>query len=112
MKKIHITEVYLKNFVEKIRPEDEEIRKQLDVGYTWDGKIAYLEEIRPDWIDPKIIRHYPFAKIRYYKSREEWNLYWRRANGNWELYEPYPTASNIQELLEVIGKDELGCFFG
>lgn len=111
-KEINIIEVYLKNFIEKLRPEDPETRKEIDFGYSWDGKIAYLNEIRPQWNNPDNILHHPFAKIRYYKSREEWNLYWFRASGKWELYEPYPTADTLQELLEVIAADEHHCFFG
>jgi hypothetical protein len=53
-----------------------------------------------------------FAKIRYYKTRRNWNLYWMRASGKWELYEPYPVATNLDRLLKIIRDDEYGCFFG
>lgn len=112
MKEIEITEIILKNFVEKIRPDDLEVRKQVDIGYNWDGSIAYLDEIRPQWNKHESILHRPFAKLRYYKSRNEWNLYWMRGNGNWELYKPHPIGNNIQELLEVIEEDAFACFFG
>jgi hypothetical protein len=39
----------LENFVDRLRPEDEEVRKMLDVGYTIENQSVYLEEIRPDW---------------------------------------------------------------
>lgn len=43
--------VQLRSFVETLRSSDEEIRKQLDVGYSWDGQTALLFEIRPQWND-------------------------------------------------------------
>lgn len=112
MKKIDIAEGYLSSFIEKLRPEDLEIRKEIDFSYSWDGKIAYLNEIRPQWNDAEKIVTHPFAKIRYYKSRQEWHLYWLRANGKWEAYEPCPEASNLHDLLAAVGADQWHCFFG
>src|SRR5699024_6717914 len=112
MKEIDITEGYLSSFIENLRPDDLEIRKEIDFDYSWDGKVAYLNEIRPQWNKPENSLHRPFAKIRYYKSREEWKLYWLRASGKWESYEPFPTADTLQVLLDVIEKDEWHCFFG
>ncbi|MFA7686876.1 MAG: DUF3024 domain-containing protein [Moheibacter sp.] len=106
------TNELLKNFVEKLRPQDEEIRKKLDMGYSWDGSMVLLYEIRPQWDNPKNILHHNFAKIRFYKSRGEWNLYWPRAGGKWEAYEPYPVAKHLQKLLDVIEEDKHHCFFG
>lgn len=39
---ININEATIKNFVASIRPEDIEIRKQLDFGYSFDKNIAIL----------------------------------------------------------------------
>ncbi|MDO8367574.1 MAG: DUF3024 domain-containing protein, partial [Saprospiraceae bacterium] len=91
-------------------PED--IRSKLDIGYVYDGKVVEFYEIRPDWMDASIIRNNPFAKIRYVKSKNVWNLYWKRANGKWEVYEPFPHASNLQSLLDCIEQDKHGCFYG
>lgn len=111
-KTIDINESTVKKYVESIRPEDPKIRKQIDFGYDYDGKVVELYEIRPVWDNPEEIQHLKFAKIRFYKSREEWNLYWMRASGKWELYEPFPTSTNIQKMLEIIKEDQYGCFFG
>lgn len=102
----------LRTFIEKIRPKDMEVRKEVDMGYSWDGSIAYLYEIRPRWDKPEVILHHNFAKIRYYKSRGEWNLYWLRASGKWEAYDPAHIATHLEEHLEVIDEDQYGCFFG
>ena len=107
-----ITTQYLKSFVETLRPEDIEIRKQLDYRFSWDSNVAILFEIRPKWNNPNEILQNEFVKIRYTKTTKEWKLYWMRASGKWELYGPFPTATNIQSLLSTVKKDEFGCFFG
>lgn len=111
-KEIDLNDGILKVFIEQIRPKEIEVRKQLDIGYSWDGSVALIYEIRPQLDKPENILHHEFAKIRYYKSRGEWNLYWMRASGKWEAYEPYPVATHLQELLEVIKEDKYHCFFG
>ncbi|PKG41610.1 DUF3024 domain-containing protein [Psychroflexus sp. MES1-P1E] len=109
---IDINENSIKSYVESLRPEDPVIREQLDLGYSYDGKIAILYEIRPFWDNPKEIQHMEFAKIRFYKSRQEWNLYWMRASGKWELYEPFPKSTHLEKMIDIIKEDQYGCFYG
>lgn len=109
---IDINESIVRNFIESNRPEDLEVRKEVDLGYSYDGKIFLLFEIRPVWNDPKIKKEYAFAKIRYYQTREEWALYWMRASGKWERYEPFPESAYLDKIIEIIDEDALGCFFG
>ncbi len=111
-KAIDINESTIKMFVESNRPEDPEIRKQLDFGYSFEKNVVILYEIRPVWNDPKTIQHIDFAKIRYYKSRQEWNLYWMRASGKWELYEPFPKSTHLEKIIEIIKEDKHVCFYG
>lgn len=107
-----VYDAMLRDFNESIRPKDERIRKKVDMCYRWDGRQAILFEISPDFRDPKRMMERAFAKIRYIKSKDLWKLYWMRASGNWESYEPNPEASELSPLLEVIKKDKYGCFFG
>ena len=109
---IDINESTIKKYVESLCPENLEIRAQLDCGYSYDGKVAILYEIRPVWNNPKEIQHIEFAKIRFYRSKHEWNLYWMRASGKWELYEPFPNSTHLEKIIEIIKEDKLGCFFG
>ena len=109
---IDINEATIKKYVESLRPEDPEIRAQLDFGYSYDGKVVELYEIRPVWNNPEKIQHIKFAKIRFYKSRQEWNLYWMRASGKWELYEPFPKSTHLDNIINIISKDKHGCFYG
>jgi hypothetical protein len=44
---IDINDSTIKKYVELLRPKDPEIRKQIDFGYSYDGKIAIIYEIRP-----------------------------------------------------------------
>lgn len=109
---IFMVEVQLKSFVEAKRPKEEEIRKKLDFGYSWDGQTAVLFEIRPQWNDPTQILDLPFAKLRFIKSSKLWKLYWMRGSGKWVAYNPNPQSATLQPLLDEIGSDEYGCFFG
>lgn len=105
-------ELQLKNFIEEIRSDDDEIRKQVDLGYSWDGHNAVLYEIRPAWDDSGKVLQLPFAKLQFVKTKQTWKLSWMRASGDWEAYKPHPTDADLVALLKVIGDDELNCFFG
>lgn len=109
---VDINEFTIKKYVEALRPDSPEIREQLDVGYSYDGKVIILFEIRPDWLSPKRKEQFEFAKIRYYKSRKEWSLYWMRASGKWDSYEPFPKSTHLDKIIAVIKKDKHACFFG
>jgi hypothetical protein len=106
-----LIEKTLEQHLQKIRPP-EDIRDQLDVGYDFDRQAIMLVEIRPKWDDPERIMHHPYAKIRYIKSQKLFKLYWLRASGKWELYEPFPESSHLQELLDVVAEDRHYCFKG
>lgn len=111
---IDINESTIKQFVEALRPVDEEIRKQVDIGYSYHSKVKVVElfEIRPKWDNPQDIQKLPFARIRYYKNQNFWKIFWFRADGSWDPYEPKPTATNLEEILATIKEDKHGCFFG
>lgn len=63
-------------------------------------------------INEKIKIKSPVAKTKYVKSRCVWIVYWMRASGKWERYEPNPEINNISEFFEILEKDEYGCFWG
>ena len=111
---IDINESTIKQFVEALRPIDEEIRKQVDIGYSYHSKVKVVElyEMRPKWDNPQEIQKLPFARIRYYKNQNFWKIFWFRADGSWDPYEPKPTATNLEKILTTIKEDKHGCFFG
>jgi hypothetical protein len=108
---INITEAIIKRFIEKERPPVD-IRDKLDIGYSFDGKVLQIFEIRPKWDNPSEIMHSPFAKIRYIKSSNVWKLYWMRASGKWESYQPLPKSTHLEKLLDCITEDHYSCFKG
>ena len=80
--------VQFNRFVEAMRPKDEQVRKQLYLGYSWDGQTAVYFEIRPQWNDPTNILELSFAKLCFVKSSKLWKLYWMRLSNHWEAYIP------------------------
>jgi hypothetical protein len=111
-KTIDINESTIKKLVASLRPEDPEIRKQVDIGYSYDGKTILLFEIRPNWMDTTKKEHINFAKIRYYKSKKMWQLYWMSGNLKWVIYKPFPDSTHLDKIIDSIKNDENACFFG
>ena len=110
MKVINIVEDSIRSNFEKIRlPEN--IRDQLDLGYSFENNVLILFEIRPNFMDDSVTMNIEFAKARYYKSQQIWKLYWKRANGTWELYQT-DEVNTIDALFNIIEEDEHGCFYG
>jgi ribosomal protein S24E len=98
--------------VEKMRPEDEEIRKKLDIRYSFEKNVLLVFEISPCYGDETRICQYPFVKARWVIKRQIWKIYWLRANGNWELYEPKSQVKTLKEFFKVLNDDAYDCFFG
>ncbi|MBA2746512.1 MAG: DUF3024 domain-containing protein [Flavisolibacter sp.] len=101
----------MEEHLKSIRPEPE-IRHQLDIGWRHDGQSVYLYEIRPQWNDETIIRHYDYAKATWVEKRKLWKIFWLRASLKWEAYEPLLTVGNLQRFLIEVEKDPLGAFKG
>jgi hypothetical protein len=110
-KTVEVIEV-MENFIEKIRPDDEEILKEVDYGYEIEGQNIFIFCIRPKWNDREMIMHYPFAKCSYVKSKDEWKIYWLRGNMKWDVYLPNKKHKHFKELVELILEDKHHCFFG
>lgn len=111
MKEINMIEKQIQHFVEELRPP-EEIREKLDVGFTYINNIIEIFEIVPDWKNKNEKIHSPVAKAKYVKTRNKWNIYWRRANGNWERYEPQPEVFELEDFFEILKADKYACFWG
>ena len=96
-----------------IRRVPPEIKKTLDHDYEIDGQAVTLLEVRPLKRGlPGEFTRSPFAKFRFVKTSGIWQIYWRRASGKWQTYEPYPVAFSIDEALRIIEADQYACFFG
>ena len=89
-----------------------EIRDQLRLEYSVKRHDIEIYEVRPHWRNPGEEMQTPVAKIKYVRSAEEWRLYWMRQDLKWHFYEPFGISSNLEELVDVVDKDEMCCFFG
>lgn len=111
METINFDEKIIENYIESIRPPVE-IRNQVDIGYSFKNNEVIIFEIRPQWNDESKKHQYPFVKAKFVKSQKIWKIYWMRANGKWELYQPNPSVLNIQSFIDIVEEDEHGCFRG
>lgn len=107
---LEIIEV-MENFLSRIRPP-ENIRNQLDIGYTIHDQSIIISEIRPQWDKPEVIQEHPFAKTTFVKAKNHWKVFWMRANSNWHPYSPQPTVKSLPEFVKLVEEDKHHCFFG
>jgi hypothetical protein len=101
----------MENYVASIRPP-EHIREQLDISYKIDNQSIILYEVRPVFNSPgeKIERSY--AKATYVKSTGKWKVYWMRASGNWNIYDPMPEVASLKDFVSLVEEDARHCFKG
>ena len=111
MKTIDFVEAQIRQFVMSKRPP-KELRDQIDLGYSFENHVLIIFEIRSRWNNPSEKFDSPIAKARFITSRNIWKLYWMRASGKWEPYEPESKVQTIERLLKIIGEDEHHCFWG
>ena len=104
-------EKIIEKFIEGKRPP-KEIRNQVDIGYSFRDYVVQMYEIRPRWDNKDEKITIPIAKSRYYKSKNIWKIYWKRANGKWELYEPNEEVRDLAVYLNIVDEDTHGCFWG
>ena len=110
LKSVEIIDL-MENYIASVRPA-EEIKSKLDLSYKIENQSIILFEIRPDWQDPTIIRNSDYAKTTYVKSDKCWKIFWMRASGKWESYPPNARVNKLEDFLNIVDKDEYGCFKG
>jgi hypothetical protein len=98
-------------FIERRRPPMHN-RNRLDFCYRIDGQSVALLEIRPAWDDPSRSIERPFARMTFVRTRGQWHLYWKRASGRWDRYDPAAASASLSKVLKVVDEDGHGCFFG
>lgn len=104
---IHLIQTEL----ELLRPP-ENIRKELDYGFSFEYNTLILYEIRPKWDDKSVLMKSEFAKAKFIISKNIWKLYWMRVNLKWYAYEPKPEVKTLKNLFKTIREDKFSCFFG
>lgn len=101
----------MENFLARKRPP-EHIRPKLDLGYQINQQSIIINEIRPQWNKPEIIREFGVAKATYVKSKNYWKVFWKRADLQWHSYTPRPTVTTIAEFTHIVEEDRHHCFWG
>jgi len=92
---------------ESIRPEH---AHQLRFAYQVDGHSVTLYEERTRVAAPDEWIRIPVARFRFFRSRQEWLLYWMPSTGAWDFYEG--PRRRLATLVGYVENDEHGCFFG
>jgi len=104
----------IQELVEQMRPP-EEIRAKLDVGFSFEKQDLILFEISPMWTDKNKKIQSPFAKAKFVKSKNIWQIFWRRASGirgKWERYKFSPEVNSLEDFFKLVDEDEYHCFKG
>ncbi|ANQ51699.1 DUF3024 domain-containing protein [Flammeovirga sp. MY04] len=110
-KTVSLVEKKISDFVESIRPPHE-VRNQVDIGYIFEKNVLEVFERRPRWDNENEFIENSVVRSRFIKSRDLWKIYWKRASGKWESYEPCPEVNTIEEVFKILNEDDYGCFFG
>ncbi|MDP2182893.1 MAG: DUF3024 domain-containing protein [Actinomycetota bacterium] len=89
------------------------VADQLRTVYDIEGHAVTIFEERPDWMDSSLpwMRN-PVARLRFYRSRGEWVLYWMPSDLKWHAYEPADDISDIRKLVAIVEQDAHCAFFG
>lgn len=99
-------------FIERRRPPPH-IRPQLDLDFRIVRQSVEIFEVRPRWRGaPGETMEHPVAKATYQRVRDEWRVYWQRADLKWHGYQPVPVVSSIEEFLRLVDEDAYAAFFG
>lgn len=112
-----LTEIELQRIAKHVgglcdRRSPAKFRNELRFEYTVSGQDVLIEEVRPAWDDPSVHTRRGIAKLRFVRTTTQWQLFWLRASGRWESYEPLQAAHTIDALVQEIERDPHGCFFG
>jgi|SRR5581483_7874409 len=98
-------------FIEQRRPPAH-LRDRVDLAFRFDGRYVEIFEVRPSWNEPTEKIEESVARARYLKSRDEWLVYWKRADLRWHKYQPAPAVNTVEAFLKLVDQDEYCYFFG
>ena len=106
-----LVEVVVGDFVKRRRPS-EEIRDKVDLSFRIENQSVLIFEVRPVWDNPKQKQESPIAKATFVNSRREWKVYWQRADLKWHPYPTCPVVESLDRFVDLVERDENGCFWG
>ena len=88
------------------------LRDKVREGQRIEGYEVELFLVRPLWRDPAREIESSIAKTRYVKSRNVWQVFWKRADLKWHRYGPRPEVKSLASFLKLVDEDANGCFWG
>lgn len=93
----------------------EHVRDQLRVEVDVEDRGMTILECRPPW-DPERMgsawTRAPIARLRYIKSRKEWQLHYSDSNDRFHRYEWLAPSSDVGDLIQEIDRDPYAIFWG
>ena len=98
------------DFIQKRRPPPH-LRAKLDLAFRIKAQSVEIYEIRAHWEDADRKLESAIAKATYNKARRNWKVFWQRADFKWHGYTPNLVVESIEAFLDVVDRDEHGCFF-
>lgn len=101
----------MEDFLRRRRPP-KELRNQVDLGYKIEVQSVTIYEIRSYYADPRKMIESPIAKATYIKAKGNWKVFWQKSDLKWHSFTPMPTVGNLSKFIDLVDKDEYGCFFG
>jgi Protein of unknown function (DUF3024) len=101
----------MENFLSKKRPP-EHIRPKLDIGYKIEEQSIFIFEIRPQWNNPEVINEHLVAKATFVKTKNQWKVFWLRADLKWHSYSPKAIVDSVEEFTKLVEEDKHHCFWG
>jgi hypothetical protein len=99
------------NLLQKRRPTEEK-RNQVDLAYRIDNQSVLIYEIRCRWDRTDEFFESPIAKATWVKTKNQWKVFWMRADLKWHVYKPKASVSAICDFVKLVDQDPLGCFWG
>lgn len=95
----------------KLRPPLH-MRNLVREGQRIAGQEIELFLVMPAFSDPQRQEEESIAKARYVKSREVWQVFWKRRNLKWHRYSTRPEVKTLAAFLKLVKEDANGCFWG
>lgn len=112
-----LSEIELKRIEKSLQPllvprTKPHVMSGSQVGYRVKGHEVVLFTRRPMLMEPDEEIEFELAKFKFTRTTGLWHLYWQRASGRWQGYEPFAVSENFSELSQEVLRDPYGCFWG
>ncbi len=89
-----------------------EYKDELSIEYKVHRHDVVIYEKRPAYNKPGEKIETPSVKLKYFRTKNEWGLYWMRKDMKWHIYKPFSNSVSLGDLLAEVKADPYGCFFG